>query len=331
MKKKTCVIYDEDEKFIGKFMEVISRKSKMLFRIMAFTRKEALVEYISENGTDLLVLGEQYFCKEIESIGSGKVILLCEEDPNRSDEAIDMRIKKIFRYQSSENLLREMISFLSEGIEQESGAAIITGVYSPVNASSKTSLALAIACAYAESATVLYINLEEFSGLGDILENGNNGDLSDVIYYYRTMPQNFTKQIENIVGHKDKISYIPPLKCAQDMYCMTSEEMADMIFCIGKNCGYERIVLDISNAVKEPWKLIEICNRTLVPIREDYISKKKINDFETYLLSLGDTEIYDRMEKILVPIDNEGMLTTEFIKKVEWSSIGRFARELAYG
>ena len=74
MKKNICAIYDEDEKFIAKFMEVISRKNKMPFRVMAFTRKESFVEYLSANcrDLDLMVIGEQYFCEEIESSIKGR-------------------------------------------------------------------------------------------------------------------------------------------------------------------------------------------------------------------------------------------------------------------
>ena len=80
--------------------------------------------------------------------------------------------------------------------------------------------------------------------------------------------------------------------------------------------------------VSEPWRVLEVCTRAIMPVREDYISMQKLNDFETYMLSMGREHICGIIEKMLLPKDNGMVLDKEYLDAAEYGTLGRHAREV---
>ena len=333
MKKSICVIYDVDEKYANKLMNVMNKKKKIPFKTLVFTLEESLLEYLKENALDILIISEDALTDNIKKQRIENILVLREdmEVSNISEEGSERDISGIYKYQSSENIVREVMNYCAKPYIDLSTKAEIIGIYSPINNAYKTAFSLALANAYGEKSSVLYINLEEFSGLGEILAEGNKGNLSDAVYYYKISKESFLNQLEWVVSNAGKINYIPPIKCAEDVTYISTQEWIDVFTYIANFSAYDVIVLDISNAIKEQWKLMQICKRVLMPVKEDYISKKKINSFEAYLLEIGKEAICDSIEKINVPYDSSISLSSDFMERIEWSTLGSFAKEIAYG
>lgn len=333
MKKSVCVIYDTDEKYAFKLMNVMNNRNRVPFKTLVFTYEQALLEYLQENIIDILIVNEDSFTANIDTQRIRNILVLREDMETDSilTESEQEDIYNLYKYQSSENIVREVMNYCVKPFVDGSPKADIIGVYSPINNVYKTAFSLALANVLGDKSTVLYINLEEFSGLGEILIEGTKGNLSDVVYYYKISKENFIDQLEWVVSNIGKISYIPPVKCAEDISYISTQEWVDVITFIANNCSYDAIVLDISNAVKEQWKLMDICKRVIMPVRDDYISRKKVNNFETYLLDIGKDSICNQIEKVNVPYDNSIALNTNFFEKLEWSILGAYAKEVAYG
>lgn len=333
MRKSICAVYDADEQYACKLTNVMNQKKKMPFQTLVFTMEEPLLEYMTDNSIDILVISEDMVTDEIKNGKADKMLVLYEDKPavEISDRYSEEGIYGIYKYQSSENIVREVMNYCEKPLVESTTRADIIGIYSPISGAYKTAFSLALASAYGEKSSVLYINLEEFSGLGDILPESGKGNLSDIIYYYRIGKEGFLNQLEWLVSSTGKINYIPPVKCAEDITYASAQDWIELISYIANNCAYEVIVLDISNAVREQWKLIQICKKVFMPAREDYISRRKINDFESYLLTIGNEAVHDKIEKIMVPYDDGTVLSEDFIEKVKWSRLGAFAKETAYG
>ena len=321
-----CAVYDVDETYANKLMNVLNGKKGMPFRTIAFTREEALLAFLENNELNVLVISEQAVTETIRKANIKQIIVLSEEDREYEGEGV----KGVYKYQSSENIIREVMSYYVGNYTMSVVKTKIIGIYSPIHHVCKTSFALALAKAYAaKDNTVLYINLEEFSGLGEILPEGGGGNLSDAIYYYKFSEGNLMQHIGELVCNIGNLHYIPPIKCAEDVTAIKTEEWIDFLSRMGADAGYDVIVLDISNAVKEQWRLLDICTKVYLPMREDYISRKKINDFDTYMLAMGKEHVSEMIEKLLLPKDKNMGLEPDFLEKVEWSLLGKYAKEMA--
>ena len=99
---------------------------------------------------------------------------------------------------------------------------------------------------------------------------------------------------------------------------------------IAKECGYQKVVLEISSAVASQWKMIFACSRVYMPVRQDYISVRKVQAFEKYLLMAGMEHLWNRIEKVELP-QNNLQFNAAYIGSREGEEMNGFVRTLFTG
>ncbi len=323
--KNICAIFDVDEQYAGKLMNAINSVKGIMYRAIMFTNWEALDAYLEKETLQLLVIGEEVDVKKDVSTLADKVIILRENN----FDCKDGDTFSVYKYQPACKLVTAIIGNSGTNVLSASADRQIVGVYSPIHYAGKTSFSLALAKAYArQGARTLYLNLEEFSGLSEILPDNGEGNLSDALYYYRTGPERFTEEFKRLVCMAGDISYIPPIKCAEDISALSTREWMDFILHIAGTGIFDVIVLDAANALGEPWNILEVCTRVIMPVREDYISRQKINDFDACMSAMGKDKICRITEKMLLPRDGNAEMSKDFLDMVEYGTLGKHARQI---
>lgn len=322
--EKSCAIWEEDEQHARRLKKAMDEKKGLMLKTMLFTKEEALTKYLEENGLDVLVIGEEVLKYKTKFDNVKTVIVLTEEQETKVCD--DYRV--IYRYQSSDAIIQQI---LKEGqalrINAE-GKAQYLAVYSPVHCSGCTSLALALANEYKNrNERVLYINLENFSGLSEIFPNQSNMDLSDVIYDFRNSNSLFAEKIDNVICRTNGINYIPGAICVEDLNLLKVEEWVQLITTIGDVGKNDVIILDIGHMIRLPWELMMICDRIFTPMKEksDYVSEQKMHDFEKYILQMGKENVLDKMERVRV---QDIGISKDFFEKVTYCRLGQIAKRI---
>ena len=168
-------IADSQEAYARAFMEYANLKENHLFQVRMCTREEQLIRALAEEEIEILLITAEWYplCKE--RITRECVIFLSE-----GSLPSELRIyPAVYKYQSAENILREILYYYSEQCGEDfclTGTRRdnkVIGVYSPVGGSGKTVFALTLGQVLAESKNVLYLNLEECSGLAELSGNSN--------------------------------------------------------------------------------------------------------------------------------------------------------------
>lgn len=166
MSKSVFALCDWENRFVNNFMEYFVAKSLDSFDIRVFTDVEALLSYYEDNHIDILLIANSFMSNEIEELDINTLIILSEGDILKKYASLPI----IYKYQSSEKIISEILSFYADTVKETDnyyynhGIRII-GVYSPVRRSGKTSMALSLGQLLARNKKVLYLNMEEFSGL----------------------------------------------------------------------------------------------------------------------------------------------------------------------
>lgn len=317
--KNICAVFDTDEEYARKLMNAMNTRKGIIYKTIIFTDEDALYDYFENETVQLLVIGEEIILQKPGKIQAEKTVILTENENSGG----------VYKYQPAEKLICEIVGENNKRMETLSSKADITGVYSPIHYAGKTSFSLALAKAYAKSGRrTLYLNLEEFSGLSEILPDMGEGNMSDALYCYRTNRERFAGNPEKFVCGAGNIFYIPPIKCAEDISSLDTNEWVEFISYIADTGRFEVIVLDAANAAREPWNLLEICTRVFMPVREDYISVQKIKDFDECMSALGREKICRIIEKVLLPRDSNAGLSKDFLDTVEYGTLGRHAQEI---
>ena len=200
-------------------------------------------------------------------------------------------------------------------------------MYSPVYVEGKQSFVLNLAKIMSEKYKTLYINLEEFSGLGELLPAENQYTLSDALYFYRQNGKMVADKIGQTINSVSGVDYIPPVMCAEDLSYVDSKELITFFEQLGNMFGYEMIVVDISTAVRQPWDMLDMCSTVYIPEKSDYISKEKLKCFETYYSSIGREYSFDRFELIRLP-EGENDMKPDFWEKCGYSGMCRYVRKM---
>ena len=325
---KTCVIYDEEASYGRRLFSGLLKKAQSQFNVMLFTGAEELKKYLKETVPDVVLICENSMNDWLSGAYKGKIIVLTEEAMINEDCEFNGQIcHSIYRYQSLDKIYSEIIIKGDLKRSTHFKTMEIIGIYSPVNVISRQSFALCMAKIMSEKFKVLYINLEEFSGLSGILRSDNQYTLSDAVYFYRQSGVCARDKIEQTIKSVSGIDYIPPVVCSEDISNVGADEMADFIEKLGEMFGYEAVIVDISSALHQPWRLLESCRIVYTPIKKDYISVNRMADFENYYANTGMGHVLDRISKIELPESGED-IAEGFWERITYSGMYRYVRSM---
>ena len=277
MYEKICCIYDADEYYAMRLSEAINSNGAFPIRVMAFTSKEAIRECMDDYDIELILMDEKMKSDMMEEFPDIKYIILSEGE-NDSDKDI------ISRYQSTDRIVMQLLNKLGScgiGIPSN-GKTIVTSFYSPSGRSEKTLLALAYSHIKGRDKKVLYINLEEYSGIREIMNNSTKS-LSDVIYQYYIKKDWSFSGIMDCIGHDYGFDYISPVTCPDDIGDMREEDLWNIIDLISKSDLYDELVIDVGNLVRKGWLILSKSTRIYVPIVDNYMEKNRMEEFEDFL------------------------------------------------
>ena len=204
--KHILAVYDVDPVYAARFAEVVNQKEKIPFEVVAFSSIERLRAFAAEHPVKLLLLGEHVPAEEKESIRAEKVILLSDN----GGKPVSPSVPCVYKYQSSDAIVRDVMTWYGESpgdLPEVSGRGLakVLGVYSPVGRCLKTSFALTMGKLLAQEERVLYLNLEEFSGLSVLMKEEYKSDTEaeDVLKY---LIRNVMEMTTGLTGVKEESS-----------------------------------------------------------------------------------------------------------------------------
>lgn len=331
--KPVCVIYMEDEGYAKRLMNVFSQKGNIKYGILLFTQLGELEKYLKENEPALMVVGEED-CSEnclnqIAELYTGKMVVFTEEE--KMQENVTCRFGEnavgIYRYQSLGKILKQMMDISTFQYRGKLMETEIMGIYSPLCVPERSAFALNMAKVLSEQERLLYISLEEFSGLEEILPTEPDATLSDALYYYHQGQQAANDRIAQTIRSIAGVDYIAPVRCAEDVAYMDVGQIIDFICNVGQHNNYEVILLDISSAVKQPWQVLDCCSQIYLPVREDYLAKKRLKNFELYFMDMGMEYLLDRIIRVKLP-EGESGIAPDFWERIEFGGMYRFVKKL---
>ena len=180
----------------------------------------------------------------------------------------------------------------------------------------------------ARERVVLYLNLEEYSGFEQLLDNTYERTLGDLIYYIRQGTTNLSYKMRGMVQSINNLDYLPPPLSPMDIQNTSYEEWMMLINEIVRNSSYETIILDFGDGVADLYALLNECTKIYMPIRNDIMSASKVRHFE-HLLELWNYEkVLEKIRKIKLPYHHVQKRGIAYMDELIWSELGDYVREL---
>lgn len=329
MKNTRLWIADLEVSYADAFREYVNLKKSHLFQVRMCTEKEQLQKALAEEEIEILLISAKWYEEVKDFIRNECVILLSEGSLSKELG----RYPAVYKYQSVDNILREIMYYYSDqNGEEEYYAGIhrenrVIGVYAPSDGIRKNKFALTLGQILAEERSVLYLNLEECSGLSEIL-GGNHWNLSDLIYYLRQQKTSFLYRLNSMVKKLDRLDYIPPCESYTDFRQITAEEWQRLLHLIRTQSTYDVIILDFGNITGHEIELLRQCSGIYVLIRQDMISQGRIAQWERYIQISDGMDVLEKLQKLEVPGCGDGPYSEEDLLVLQQQELGCYIRGL---
>ena len=260
----------------------------------------------------------------------GQVIVLAEGFGKKENS----EYPTVSKYQSSDSVIREVMAVYAAESKQPAAVAAVKndakviGIYSPVGRCLKTTFALTLAQILSREKAVLYLNLESYSGFEQLFGVNYDRTLSDLIYYMRKDTGNLLHRLNGTVQTIYNLDYIPPVPFPQDIANVELGEWLQLLNLIRHESAYEVVVMDMGDGVEEICPLLERCDHIFMPMKSDFVSLAKIEQFEKLMEVWNGQKVLDRIQKIKLPYYSITAGKDQFLQQLMWSEFGDFVRGL---
>lgn len=329
--KQIMAVYDVDPFYADRFADFVNQKEKIPFMVMPFTSFERLKTFSEENIIQILLINSALGLENIKKIPAKQVMTLSDGEvvPLKED------YPSVYKYQSTDCIIREVMACyceqpVEEALALAAGSASIIGVYSPVSRCLKTSLALIIGQLLSKDRRVLFINLEEYSGLSYLTGTEYKSDLSDVLYYCKQNTYNWMK-LSACIYNWGGLDYIAPVRYPEDLLQIPPDELAVLLQRIARESGYEVIVVDFGQLGKYSLEPLCCCQVVYMPVKDDCISAAKLEAFEKHLELAGKTGLKERIERVKLPYYSSFGRKENYMEQLLWGELGDYVRQLLRG
>ena len=328
--KNIFAVCDLEVEYAYNFMEYLNQKKNIPFEIQAFTGPEVLCDYAREHPIEILLISGKAMNDMVKQLNTGMLIILSEGVHN---PGLD-HYPSVYKYQSCDGMLREIMNYYGADKTPHDQTPVlkrqtrVIGVYSPIGRTQKTSFALTLGQILAKNQAVLYLNLENFSGFDQLLEQSFEYTLSDLLYFTRQENINLSYKMAGMVQNMQNLDFIPPALSPMDIQCTTYEEWMTLLEMIVKETRYEIVILDLGDGVQSLFQILESCDQIYVPIRNDVISASKIDQFEHLLSVWGHTHLTERTKKLKLPFHTTSHSGKSYFENLVWSELGDYVREM---
>ena len=149
---------------------------------------------------------------------------------------------------------------------------------------------------------VLYLNFECFSGLGKMLRQEFQSDLSDLIYFLHNGDGRFPYRLEGMTQKVNGLDYIPPAFSCLDLQRVEKEEWMALLDELGQSGLYDYVILDLSEVVNGLFDILKRCFRVYTIVREDGFAAAKQAHYEELLTCLNHEDILENTRKCRLPL-----------------------------
>lgn len=306
MNKKILAILDSEETYAYRLMDFIGEKLNLPFEVYVFTDED---KFYSCNTRDIecLLIAESVYKGAVESLQIPHIIILSESGKN-----LNKALHHINKYQSSENILHEIMEYYTDRSETVSPTLRtglekmkIIGVYTPIGRCLQTTFSLTLGQMLARKHKTLYLNFEIYSGFSRMLNRQFNNDITDLMYYFECAREKLSYRLESMVETVNGLDFVPPSEIYQNLAGIRGGQWMDLFRELEKTSEYEYLILDLSDGILDLWDILRNCTRIYTISRDDGLAMAKIEQYEKALEYMNYSDINVKTTKWKLPIFKE--------------------------
>lgn len=305
----TLAIFDKEKEYAHHLMEYIKRKKKTVDQIRIFTNPGSIKEFLKHNEIEILLINESILLDDISHDKIKNICILSEGGSLR--EAGNYPV--IYKFQSAEVIMNELFTYYpllnktGKRMNPEHRAKLIS-VFSLEHESYRQLFSLSLAKEYSKYKQTIYINLNTFKSLAEVVTDNSIKGLSEFIYYLKQEHPNLMQKMNDIITKHEKLSLIQGLSFGPDLYEITPEDMKRWLHEMQTLTDYEVIIFDVDSFYQGSLELFQESTSLYIVSNEKTNENIKFHNFEEQILWAGFDDILNKTEIIKINRESEELI-----------------------
>lgn len=315
MNAKILAICDSEINYARRLMEAFAEMQPAIFQIYVFSGIESLELFLKDHKVEILLISDCFPWERLKKYPIRKILKLTEQEFSAKSGEKD----RIFKYQPGSKIHKQLLHYYadapgteSEGFHHEHAMELI-GIYSPLGRCGKTGFAVSAAKRIACTRKTLLLNLESYSAFGGEEMQEGCWDLSDLIYFLRQGKKTFLYKLGSMIQSMEELDYIVPMKFPGDLRSVDTSEWKELFQLLREQSFYQVVVIDFGHEINGIEMLLDECFHIYMPVLQDFVSQRKMENFERILQEKNFERILDKTEKIMIPEGKEGIEILEYL------------------
>lgn len=299
MKKSILAICDKDEGYARRLMEKINDRDSFPFEVSVFTDADIFYRKLTSGMVELGIISESMYSPRMNS---ERLIAILDEG-----EGASISLPLIWKYQSAEKIRKAILEVLSntKGISTElikgGKTTSIISFFSPVRRCLQSTMALSVSQELAKSRNVLFISMESFSGITDILDIPEGNDITDLMYYYKKWRDKAALRLEGLVNQRMGFDIVSPADSYEDLSGIEVEDWIGLLDFLKNSSTYDYVILDLQEGIRGIAKILCKSRYVFTIVENDVLSKYKLEHYKKWLGENDEQNILDKTEFIELP------------------------------
>ena len=324
MEKFTIAVCDINERYALSLSGLLQKRMGEVCTVKAFSTVESLVSNSAMQCLDAIIITETAFTQSVTELRTRELIILKEKADFEKAEAF-----LIERFQESEALVLAITDRLGETCEmmpqtgrRNRGWKVI-GVYSPVKRCLQTTFSMTLGQMLAGEHRVLYMNFENYSGISGLLNREFEMDVVDLLYFFDCDREKLASRIQSAVHSIGGMDILPPAASYLDTYERSGAKWIEFFEAIESVTDYEYLILDLTDAMQGLMDVLFYCKRIYTMVKNDEISRAKLAQYETWMVSHSNVGIMSKTLRFDFPQFNDLPMNPEMLTKSELAAYVR--------
>ena len=307
MSEKNLVICDSEVRYAYGLGDYVSERNELDVKVFVCTDLNNVRRFQKKREIHMLILGENEWKQDREGITAEQVFVLSSQ----LELELQENETEIYRFQSADAIFLNVFETYSEKTNQDvlkhmrKKKQKIVAVYSPIHRIGKTTFALSLGKEFAKNGRTLYVNLENFAGFGGTFKSDEGRNLGTLIYYMKQEKGNAALRMSMMADKIEELNYIPPMEMYTDLQGISLEEWQMFLGQILQSGIYGTVILDLGEGVQHLMGILQMCDKIYMPILEDVISTRKLEQCDENLRRLKITGLQQKICRFTAMEDME--------------------------
>ena len=283
MAKKNILITDSDTYYLENLERFLRNNHSDKFIINTASSTDGVRAFFdnSDRKLDILLISPDTYTERLKNYASVVMIL--------SNGVIPIQLEKypvIKKYQAGDAIVHTITRAYAEArpnefdISQISGDCEITGVYSPIGGSGKTTIATLLATHFAANNKVLFFSMEQFQYTEHFFSGTSRYNLSDFLYFVHKGDSDLLANLNRmlITDVNLNVNFLNSPMCFIDLNKIEKEKWQAFLKALVLLGLFNKVVIDIpSHLDDQAIEVLSSCKTVIVPVLDDRVSVLKVN------------------------------------------------------